>query len=289
MTDYKILVPYDFTEEADCAVNHACALASQKSGGVVLNHIIDKKTISKLAKEKKTPEDLKNEIDTIASKFTAQYGVPCSSIVREGDIFSTISEIGEEIKASIIIFGTHGVKGLQHVLGAFALKLVVSAKSPVVIVQRRPIRSHGYKKIVFPVDELEYSKQKSFAVAALAKECDAEVMIFPKKNSDSGFQAYTNGNVRYAEAVFNDHNIKFSIAENLKSGSFSKQVIDFAAKNDADLISIITQQSGDKDITEVFVGSEDVKIVNNDAEIPVLCINAFSSILYGGVQGVSST
>lgn len=289
MTEYKILVPYDFTEEADCAVNHACALASQKQGEVVLNHIIDKKTIARLAKEKKTGDDLKKEIEDIAAGISAKHGVPCSAIVREGDIFSTISEIGEEIKAALIIFGTHGVKGLQHVLGAFALKLVVSAKSPVVIVQRRPIRTHGYRKIVFPVDELEYSKQKSFAVAALAKENDAEVLIFPKKNSDSGFQAYTNGNVRYAEAVFNDKGVKYTLEENSKSGSFSKNVIEFAAKNDADLIAIITQQSGDKDMSEIFVGNEDVKIVNNDAEIPVLCINAFSSLLYGGVQGVSST
>lgn len=289
MTNYKILVPYDFTEEADCAVVHACALAKQKNGDVVLNHIIDKKTLAKLVKEKRNAEDLTNQISTIASEIAAKHNVPCSAIVREGDIFSTISEIGEEINAALIVFGTHGVKGLQHVLGAFALKLVISAKSPVVIVQRRPIRANGYKKIVFPVDELQYSKQKSFAVAAIAKEHDSEVLIYPKKNSDSGFQNYTNGNVRYAEAVFNDNGVKYTVAVNEKTGSFSKQVMEFAAKNDVDLIAIITQQSGDKDVAEIFLGSDDVKIVNNDAEIPVLCINAYSSLLYGGVNGVSAS
>lgn len=289
MADYKILVPYDFTEEAECAVNHACSIAKGQKGSVILNHIVDKKTLTRLTKEKSNVAELTANLQRIADKYAAEYGIECKQIVKEGDIFTTIAEIGEEIKASLTVFGTHGVKGLQHVLGAFAIRVVVSAKCPVIIVQRRPIRNTGYKKIVFPVDEVEYSKQKSFATAALAKMFDAEILIFPKANSDGGFQAYTNGNVRYAETVFEDAGCKFSVAENTKTSSFSKLVTEFAVKNEADLIAIITQNSGDKDIGDIILGSEDVKIVNNDAEIPVLCVNAFSSLLYGGVNGVSST
>lgn len=288
MSTHKILVPFDFTEEANCALDHAIAIAKTEKSEIYLNHIIDKKTIAKLKSEKKSEKDLENSLQEVVNKNSSA-GVKIDFILREGDIFSTISEIGEEIGAQLIIFGTHGVKGMQHILGAFALKLVVSAKCPVIIVQRRLARKYGYQKIIFPIDELEYSKQKAEPVAAFAKQFNSEIFIFPKKSTDDHFQAYINGNTRYAEAVFKQHGIQYQVENNTKTSSFSKLVIEYAAKNDADIISIITQQSGDKDIGDIFLGNEDVKIINNEPEIPILCFNAFTYLQMSGIVGVSSS
>lgn len=288
MKNRIILVPYDFTEEADCAVNHAVSVAKNREAAVILTHVIDKKTLSRLKSEKKTAADLEQELKDIADK-AAVSGVETGAVAREGDIFTTIPGIADELSAELIIFGTHGVKGMQHILGAFALKLVTSAKVPVVIVQRRPIRTHGYKKIVYPVDENPYSKQKAYAVAEFAKIHGSEVLLFPKKNSDEHFQNYTNSNLKYSEKVFHESGIPYSIAKNDKTSGYSKLVIDFAAKSDADLISIVTQDSEDLDVGDIFIGSEDVRIINNDAEIPTLCINAVVSLKVGGLSGVTST
>ncbi|MBL7810878.1 MAG: universal stress protein [Bacteroidetes bacterium] len=285
MKDKLIIVPYDFTEEADCAVNHAARVVEIHDSRIVLLHIVDKKSQSKLKSDHKSIADLESRLNEIASKASANG----TGIAREGDIFTTIPSTAEELGAELIIFGTHGVRGMQHILGAFALKLVTSSKVPVVIVQRRPIRTHGYKKIIYPVDENPYSKQKAYAVADFAKVFGAEVLIFPKKNSDDHFQNYTNGNLRYSEKVFTEAAVHFSVFENTKTGSFSKQVVEFAARNDADLISITTQDSEDRDVGDIFVGSEDVRIINNEAEIPTLCINAVVSLKVGGLAGVTSS
>lgn len=289
MSKHKIiLVPYDFTEEAQCAMNHALGLAALYNGTVYLNHIVDKKSQSKLKSDHKSIFDLEAELAAIAEKHSTS-NVTVKSIIREGDIFHDISNTANSVNANLIIFGTHGVKGMQHILGAFALKLVTSAQVPVVIVQRRGIRPTGYKKIIYPVDENPYSKQKAYAVAEFALEHNAEILIFPKKNSDDHFQNYTNGNLRYSEKVFSENNVKYTVFENTKTSSYGKLVIDFAAKNDADLISIITQDSDDLDLGDMFVGSEDVKIINNEAEIPTLCINAVVSLKVGGLAGVTGT
>jgi nucleotide-binding universal stress UspA family protein len=283
-----ILVPYDFTEEAECALNHAIGLASIYKGTVFLAHILDKKSIARLKNENKTEEDLKSDLAAIAQKHKSE-AVELITVVREGDIFHNISTTADEVKADLIIFGTHGVRGLQHLLGAFALKIVTSAKTPVIIVQRRPIRQTGYKRIVYPVDENPYSKQKAYAVADFALEHHAEVFLFPKKNADDHFQAYTNGNLHYSEKVFEEAGVNYTTVENNKSGSFDKQVVEFATGKDADLISIITQDSDDMDLGDIFVGSEDVHIINNEAEIPTLCINAVVSLKVGGLSGVTAT
>lgn len=283
-----ILVPYDFTEEADCALNHALRVAKSNNTSVVINHIVDKKTLSRLKSEKKTIADLEADLTSIANKHSSA-DVTVTTLVEEGDIFISIPVCAEKSNSNLIVFGTHGVKGMQHILGAFALKLVTSARVPVVIVQRRPIRENGYSKIVFPVDENPYSKQKAYAVSDFAKLFNAEVLVFPKKNTDDHCQNYTKSKWRYSQKVFEENNVKFTIGENSKTGSFSKLVVDFAAKNDADLIAIITQDSEDLDVGDIFLGSEDIKIINNDAEIPTLCINAIVSMKVGGLAGVTST
>ena len=166
---------------------------------------------------------------------------------------------------------------------------MVSAKSPVVIVQRRNIRSHGYKKIVLPVDEGDYCKQMARPVAQIARMFGAEVLVLPKHVSDDHFRTYVRNSSNYVRKVLEEENASFSIAEPINNGSFHKQVLEYASAQDADLISIITQEKMDRDVKELFVGSEDVRIINNAAEIPTLCINAFNALLAGGVMGVSSS
>ncbi|MFN9114663.1 MAG: universal stress protein, partial [Bacteroidota bacterium] len=276
----KILVCHDFTQEADCAVNHAVGVAKAPNAEIVLLHILDKKSLDQLRKEKKDVSEIEARLQQICDGISAA-GLRSSFIAREGDIFSTIAEIGEEIEASLIIFGTHGVKGMQHILGAFALKLVVSAKSPVVIVQRRNIRAHGYKKIVLPVDEGDYCKQMARPVAQIANMFGAQVLVLPKHVSDDHFRTYVRNSSNYVRKVLEEENASFSIAEPINNGSFHKQVLEYASAQDADLISIITQEKMDRDVKELFVGSEDVRIINNAAEIPTLCINAFNALLAG--------
>ena len=50
---------------------------------------------------------------------------------------------------------------------------------------------------------------------------------------------------------------------------FSKVIIDYSKKNNADLIMIMTQQ--ENEITEFFIGSSAQQIINN-SEIPVMSI-----------------
>lgn len=281
-----IVVPFDFTEEARCALEHANGMASRNNSEIVLTHILDKKSISKLKDSGKSIEQLEKELKNISDENSVK-GFKTDYIAREGDIFHTITAIADELKALAIVFGTHGVRGMQHLMGANSLKIVTNANMPVIIVQRRAIRPHGYKKIIYPVDENIYSKQKAYAVAAFAKLFDSEIIIYPKNNSDEGFMAYTMGNLRYSKEIFQEKGVRFSVAENSKSGGFARLVTDFAASQDADLIAITTQENDEKDIKEIFIGNEEVKIINNEAEIPALCINAVSSLLVGGIAGVS--
>lgn len=283
-----ILVTYDFTEQADCALNHASYLAKISGADVGLVHIINNDTKSKYTSGSASVEAVvENKLKQICARNVSETGINTISIVREGSIFSTIAEITEECGAKLVVLGTHGVRGMQHVLGAFALKVVTSSPAPVVIVQSKKIDPNGYTIIVLPIDESVETKQKVNQAILFAKEHKALVHIFSKYEKDEYLSIKVHGNANFVKNELLSEGIRIIEAtEPEGSKSFSKEALRYASSVKAELIVITTKR--EKEISDIFVGDEDVKIVNNDSQIPVLCVNAKnynimgSAISFGG-------
>ena len=138
----NVVVPYDFTERADCAVKHAALIARSKDAEVVLLHIVKKEAQS---------ADAAAKLDGLVAQIAADEKVACRYIVREGTIFTTINEVVAEQGSMLVVMGTHGMKGMQRITGSWALKVIVGCTVPYLIVQKDP----EYKKpmrVLFPVD-----------------------------------------------------------------------------------------------------------------------------------------
>lgn len=283
-----VIVTYDFTEEADCAMNHASYIANLTKAEVALVHIINNESKSKFKSGSASVETvIEQKLKEIASKNTSNTGINTFCIVREGSIFSTIAEISEETKAKLVILGTHGVRGMQHVLGAFALKVVTSSPAPVLIVQKKGILAGGYNTIILPIDESVETKQKAHQAITFAKENKAVVHIFSKHEKDEYLRIKVTANANFVKNELIAEGIEVIESKEAEgSKSFSKEVIRYASAVNAGLIIITTKK--EKEISDIFVADEDVKIVNNDPQIAVLCVNAKnynimgSSISFGG-------
>lgn len=283
-----ILVTYDFTEQADCAMNHASYLAKISGADIGLVHIINNDTKSKYTSGSASVEAVvDNKLKQVCERNIAQTGIKTFSIIREGSIFSTIAEITEETGAKLVVLGTHGVRGMQHVLGAFALKVVTSSPAPVIIVQSKNIEPTGYTIIVLPIDESVETKQKVNQAILIAKEHKAVVHIYSKYEKDEYLRIKVHGNANFVKNELLSEGIQVIEAqEEAGSKGFAKEVLRYASSVKAELIVITTKK--EKEISDIFVGDEDVKIVNNDSQIPVLCVNAKnynimgSAISFGG-------
>ncbi|MFM9944580.1 MAG: universal stress protein [Bacteroidia bacterium] len=283
-----VIVTYDFTTEADCALNHASYLAKNTLAEIALVHIINNESKSKFKSGSATVESvIEQKLNVIAQKNTADTGVNTFSIIREGSIFHTIADITTETKAKLVVLGTHGVRGMQHVLGAFALKVVTSSPAPVLIVQHKGVTPTGYNPIVLPIDESVETKQKTNQAILFAKENKVEVHLFTKYEKDEYLRIKVTGNANFVKNELMAEGIKVVEAHETEgSKSFSKEVIRYASAVNAGLIVITTKT--EKEIADIFVADEDVKIVNNDPQIGVLCVNAKnynimgSAISFGG-------
>ncbi len=173
---------------------------------------------------------------------------------------------------------------MQHVLGAFALKLVSSSPCPIFIVQDKNIENHGYKNILLPIDRTKESKQKAYQTIALSKIYGCKIHLFATYEKDEYFSISVKANMLFVKSKLEEHNIEVAY-ENYQESSIkdscSNQSLKFAELNKIDLILIMTSE--DKGIIGVIVGAEDEKIINNEASIPVMYIDPINAMIMGSV------
>lgn len=281
-----IIVPCDFTEEARIALNHASKIAQQSSDEVRLLHIFNSESKAKLRKENAGEEAVYEKLKEWAETNEKETGIKTTYHAEEGSIFTTIAEYIEDSGASLMVMGTHGVRGVQHLVGSFAMKVVTSSPVPVIVVQKKDVDKTGFKKIVLPIDHNRHGKNKVSYAIALAKYFNAEIHVFEEQSSDEFYSKQIKLNASFAKARLEENNIPFvEVKEDFSSGSFTKHLIRHAAKIDADLI-VISSHSDQDSLADLFLRSSEVELINNDAMIPVMCVNPFENTAHLGVAGV---
>lgn len=281
-----IVVPCDFTEEAKIAMSHASKIAQQSNDEVRLLHIFNSESKAKLRKENAGEEAVYNKLKEWAEANEKETGIKTTYHAEEGSIFTTISEYITDSNAALMVMGTHGVRGVQHFVGSFAMKVVTSSPVPVIVVQKKDVDKIGFKKIVLPIDHNRHGKNKVSYAIALAKYFNAEIHLFEEHSSDEFYNKQIKLNASFAKARLEDNNIPYTeVKEDFSSGSFTKHLIRHAAKIDADLI-VISSHSDQDSIADLFLRSSEVEMINNDAMIPVMCVNPFENTSHLGVAGV---
>ncbi len=268
MTKKKFIVPFDFTEVAESAIEHALITAQVVGADVHLLHVVAKKEAIKEAKEK-----LNAAVDK-AQGSTQSNGVEIICHVRVGNIFDDIAEFALEIGAELIFMGTHGAHGWQHITGSHALKVVTNSPTPFVIVQETRINESGYDDIIVPLDLHKETKQKLTLVANMAKYFNSRVHVVIPDEADEFLQHTVKANIIFANKFFGERNIE--VTTTLASAKdFDKEVVEHAVKVNADLIAIMNIQKNQ--ILGVFGASHEQYMITNDAKIPVLVVNPINA------------
>jgi len=259
-----ILVPTDFSEVCANAINQAAGAAKHLQYKLVLLHVIDKNTRSFLKNEGQAADYIDKQLETIATNVISDYGIEVDTVAKEGDIFSTISEVATDVDASIMYLGTHGKVGMQKLTGSYALKVVTSSPVPVIVVQKRQFDG-PYREIVFPITSDSGVWEKTEWAVHIAKQFKATIKIYQLAGEaiDKAVAGITSH--------FHKNDVKYTINVAAKSSGFSNQVIDFATANNCDMILIMTNP--EKGVTSFILGSYDEEMIFNTSQIPVMCVN----------------
>jgi nucleotide-binding universal stress UspA family protein len=263
-----IVVPWDFSHVAGHALAHAVKIGRMVSNDICLLHIVDNGISPKAHLEKV------NHLKKLVEENGKKYNIPISYHISKGSIFSAIAEYVNEIDASLVVMGTHGMKGMQKLTGSWALKVIVKSKVPFIVVQDPPSDQNRYHNIVFPVDFRGENKEKIKMAIFMGKYFDSKIHMVVSVSTDKNIQKKTKINLNFAIKYLIQNNIDYEIHD-MPKGNISQQTIDFAQKINADLILIVTT----KNITfaDYVVGASEQYIIANSSKIPVCCVNPMTS------------
>lgn len=138
-----ILVPTDFSEYSDVALEYAVDIAKQNNAKIYLLHVIgvirqcaadycfDDETMKEL--EQKSIDASQEMIQKQMDKFK---GIEIIPDIKKGTPYEEILEEQQGKKMDLIVIASHGRSGLlSHLIGSVAEKVARGAKCPVLLLR----------------------------------------------------------------------------------------------------------------------------------------------------------
>ena len=259
----KLLVPTDFSEVAQSAMQHAIKFSEIINADVVLLHVVSSRDEVEEAKEKLSKEiTLGNSISNSCNLI---------SFVRIGNIFEDIGDVAAELGISLIFMGTHKASRWQKLVGSRAIKVISSSPVPFIVTQEKLMNSSGYDNIVVPLDLNVETKQKLELVAKIAHYFDSQVHLLTNDNSDEFIKSKLKANQVWASNYLESKDIKNSSYLVNQGDSLSEGIFNLSKEVDADLIAIMNLE--DETVLGLYENTFQEEIVANNLKVPVLCVN----------------
>ncbi len=264
-----ILVPYDFTQVADFAIEHAVQFAEISGGEITLANIV---------KRSKEIDQTQQKLQAIAQKTFNKHKIKPLVMIREGNIFTEISQIAADINAKLAIMGTHGITGMQKLTGSKALKVIAGTDAPFVVVQAPPKRDK-IQTVLFPVDARRETKQKLNQARFLTKYYDIKFILShgTEYSSKTLKQRFTN-NLKFTRGYLKQLGAEYEILSIEGISDPVEATIEAAQKVQPDLLLIVTTK--DIGFQDYVLGADEQKIIANNAKIPVMCVNPIRAKSY---------
>lgn len=139
----KILVPVDFSECSNKAVQYAEAMARQFSADLILLHIVEEYLptselvlVDTTAMLQELRDTAKRDLDTICDQIEPR--IKACTELRCGTPYNEIVRAAKQLDADLIIMSTHGRTGFVHTfMGSTTERVVRHADCPVLVVRQR--------------------------------------------------------------------------------------------------------------------------------------------------------
>jgi nucleotide-binding universal stress UspA family protein len=180
----KILIPVDFSDTSLLAIKHGAYMAQITKSSLHLLHVINAHYVSQdiflpvvnIQDQSKIEKVASDKLAQLVSDVKAEFGVTAQTIIKVGPPSNEISKVAKEIKASLIVMGTHGYSPIEElVIGSTALKVITKSPCPTMAMSGRGAGHIGYKKILIPIDTSGNSRQKVNYTLELASKFGSSV------------------------------------------------------------------------------------------------------------------
>ncbi len=263
----KIVVPLDGSAFAEHALPLAQILGRVYNAQLT---IINVRTDESTEESSSDKAKLEEYLDHAAWQLK-QLQLPVATAIRSGSIAGEIKAMAHEIKADLIVMGTHGMPGLDRFYaGDVANKLIRILGTPLLLMrptERWQSRTSRFKKLLVCLDGSEVAERVLRYVRTLARTFGSEIILLSVPETEfehSRLHEYL-GNVQQA---LRERGYQ---ARSLVTGSgVVRTVLEVSASEKADLIMMTTHGRGRLE-HEASVGSVTDRIIDT-ANSPVFLV-----------------
>ncbi len=269
----RILVPIDFSEQAECAVKTAGQIARETGGEIYLLHMIDlpsnendleahtdASSPAKMLYLKKIHEKFR---EFLRSRLLEN--VKAHEEVRFHKTFSGILNYSKELDIDLIVMGSQGATGLKEMfIGSNTEKVVRNSDVPVLVV-KKGMGDINLNKFVFATDFSENVKPAFGRFLKFVKTFNASVdLLFV--NTVHNFEPTKKTSKRLHDFI-----TSFDLPEHslniYNDRSIEKGILNYTTDSGAGVIALLThQRSG---LSSMFNESISEDLVNHALK-PVL-------------------
>lgn len=279
----KIIVGIDFSNCSINALEHAITIAKKAQSNITLiwvNHLDYSKEIFSIE-----PKQLLNEVEARLENMVSKYspelrGQTIDYKIKKGKVYKEICDYAYEVKAFLVIVGTHGSSGFEEFwIGSNANRIVSTSKIPTLTIRGGVSIERDLKRIVMPFDSTQVTRQKMPITALLANYFDSEIHLlglFTSSLDDIRFRI--RNYITQAEEYLKENNIKYKTTF-IDAHNITETTLDYANKIDANLISIMTEQ--ETSTANIWLGPYAAQMVNH-SPIPVLSVHPDKLKFYTG-------
>ncbi|RMF59560.1 MAG: universal stress protein [Calditrichaeota bacterium] len=295
---HKILVPTDFSRDANRALYYAEFLSAPYESEIILLHVISLFEHDPNNPEHTFPnaEEVYQTLEAAAASQLERLHHDHRHLRLRKETVRGISPAEEILNfaaregVDLIVMGTHGRSGLSHfLLGSVAEKVIRHMQCPVITIRY----THGngslpsrLKRVVVPLDFSAYSRQALNHAVALAQQHGAALALLHVIEERVHPAYYVTGDVslfkllpdlreRSIDAMkeFVEKEIPSGVEHtfHVREGKAHQEIVNFAEEQDADLIAIATH--GLSGLDYLLLGSTTEKVVRK-AKTPVLAVRA---------------
>jgi len=268
----KILVPTDFSDQAENALKVAAMLAKSHNAEIYLLHMMEipMQQLDPINAHSDVPEVLffmklahKKFNHLMSSDFLE--GITVHETVKADITFNEIKDACKELDIDMIVMGSHGATGIKEMfVGSNAEKVVRTSEIPVLVIKNEH-DSFEISDFVFASDFKNDNKETYKQAINFAESINAKIHLL-MVNTASHFITTSEAKDRIDDFIsgqtFDNYTINIYNDVTVEQG-----ILNFSRDIDADLIGISTH--GRQDIAHFFNGSISEDLVNH-AKRPVI-------------------
>lgn len=270
----KILVPTDFSPQAENALKVAAQLAKKHESEIYLLHmlelplnLIDQANSSSGGSLPEALFFMKLAHKRFKEVLESDYleGITVYETVQFHEAFDGIIEVAKENEVDLIIMGSHGASGFKEMfIGSNTEKVVRTSNIPVLVI-KNGLKEFKIDNFVFATDFSEECK-KPFKQAIKFAESVGAKMHLLFINTATNFLTTIEAK-EVMDKFLSGIEIKNHSLNIYNDTSVEKGVLNYAQAIDADLIGMATH--GRKGLSHFFNGSVSEDLVNH-AKRPVI-------------------